>query len=118
MAKFSFGSIAFIMICLFIGGFVSTAFILPMIPQAQGIFAGIITGMIQMLILLVFGLASKTGFWGILWGSIMLLIGGILGGFITNYLALTGWFATITVLLVQAIILLFTGIAKGKGLKL
>lgn len=118
--KSSGGGLSFlwIMLLLYVGGILA-GFVLPSFAGAfsdNGWFTGLLTGIIQMALLTVLGFASggKLGLTTILFGGIIIFVGGIVGGYAAGYLNLSGWFNTILILLVQSLILGFAGFT-GRG---
>ena len=113
MKGINFGTIAFAVIALFIGGFLAS-WILPMMPiTLEGWSAGIFTGFIQMIMLAIFGLTGKMNIWTILLGGLIIFAGGLLGGFVAGLLGLSGLFATVIILAIQAIVLAMMGYVRG-----
>lgn len=117
MAKFNLMGIVFTMAILWIGGFIVGSFLLPMLPSITGWMAGIFTGIIQMALLAFLGMTTgKMHLTSILIGGLIIFAGGFIGGILVSIFGLTDIFATITILLIQTIMLSFTGYAaKGKG---
>ena len=115
MGKFDVGAFAFTMVLLYIGGLVAN-FLVPYLPFSEGYISGIVIGMVQMLMIVVFGLATrKFDLWSILTGGIIIFIGGLLGGMLVGYIKLDGLAATILVLAVQTAILMTFGLIKSRG---
>jgi len=114
-AKFNLWSFVLTMVFLYIGAFLA-GFIVPMFAANVGYWAGIFTGVIQVLLLSVFGvLSKKMGFVELATGGIVIFIGGILGGLAASYLNFQGIYATVIILAIQSMILTFTGFIKGGG---
>ena len=98
---------------LFAGSLLA-GYLLPMLPiTLDGWLLGILIGMVQMVVLVILGVTAGRGLMPILIGGILIFIGGILGGLLTGYMNLTGWYATIAVLFVQILVLMLTGFIKG-----
>lgn len=115
--KLEVGSILFTVLFLFLGGFLA-AFIIPMLPFGfTGLIASLLTGIIQILVLALFGmLSTKMSLWNVLIGAVIILAGSVIGGVVATWLGMAGLYATIIVLFIQAILLVFMGIVKGKGI--
>ena len=76
---------------------------------------GIVIGIIQALLLSVFGvLTGKMGLWNLVIVAIVIFVGGIVGGIAAGYFSLTGLYATIIILAIQTLILSFAGFLGGK----
>lgn len=113
--KINLWSFVLTMVFLYIGAFIA-GFIVPMFAANTGYWSGIFTGVIQVLILSVFGVFSKKmGFVELLTGGIVIFVGGILGSMAAGYLSFTGIYATVLILAIQTMMLLFTGFLKGGG---
>ena len=111
--KFDLGTYIITMGLLFLGGFVA-GYIIPWIPSSNPLVTGILTGIIQMTIIAFFGFASgKLDLLNVIIGGILIFIGGIAGGYLVSYLALTGYVATIIVLVVQVLFLSALGLLRG-----
>lgn len=104
------------MVVLYLGAMFA-GIMLPMLPLGFGGWAeGLMIALIQALILSVVGIVTgKLGFWNIAVCTGAIFAGGILGGFIAGYISLTGIFATVVVLAIQTIILMWAGLLKGRG---
>ena len=117
MKGFDITSFIFVMVLLYIGGFVG-GYIQNIIPffASGGWIGGILLGMVQMVLLAVVGLATgKLGFWTIIFGGIVIFVGGILGSYLTSFVNLSGLYATVLTLAVQTVILMFMGLVRGGG---
>jgi hypothetical protein len=110
------GSIVLAIVALWLGGFVA-GYIVPMIPTTTPWVPAIITAMIQIIVLTVFGLvAGKQDIMTLVVGGLLIFVAGIAGNFFTSYANLTGFYATIVVLVVQTVALMWAGYL-GKGSK-
>ena len=108
-------TLIFVMVALLLGSFIASMLI-GYLPDmfTSGWISGIVIGAIQILILSLFGLlAGKLGLWNILIGSILILVGGMIGGYITDMISMSGMIATVIVLAVQAVLLMTMGIVRG-----
>lgn len=105
----------FLMLFLWIGGFVASMAI-GFVPFAGNPYvAGIFTGVIQILIITVLGFATgKLDFMTILIGGVVCFIGSLLGGLAASMIGFSGIVATILVLAVQAGWLTTFGLIKGQ----
>ena len=113
--KFDIGSFVFTMVLLYVGGFAST-YITPMLPL-EGWVTGLVTAMIQVLILGLAGILTKQfDLVMLLVCGIAIFIGGIVGGLVASWMGMTGLMSTIILLAIQTLILSLTGYMKrGKS---
>lgn len=111
--KFSWSGLVFLMIFLYLGGLLS-AFIMPFFGSPTGYYGGFITGIIQVLILAIFGVLVSVDLMKIIIGAVMILLGGLFGGIIAETLGLVGFSQTIVILALQSIMLMATGLTKEK----
>lgn len=102
------------MIYLYIGAFIA-GFLMPFFGSPMGWYAGIMTGIIQIMILALLGVITKIDLWTIIVGVLMIFLGGIFGGLIAETFGLGGIFQTITILAIQSLFIIFTGFVKGAG---
>jgi len=118
MAKFEIGTLIFLIVALYLGGFLA-GFIIPYfgaIAVTTGWILGILTGIIQMLvIILLLGSTGKLSIWTLTIGGLIIFIGGIFGGFIADFVPVTGLVATLLILVVQSAALIMTGVVSSKG---
>ena len=112
--SFSFSALIFTMVFLYIGGFLA-GILLPTIGwTTSGIYGGLITALIQVIVLAFLGLIVKLDIWKLLIGVVMILVGGIIGGMVAEAINIGGFYSTFVVLGIQSACLLFTGVIKGK----
>jgi hypothetical protein len=113
--KFNLWNFVFIMVLLYVGGLLG-GYILPMVPMATGWLGSILLGMIQIALISIVGMASgKLSLWTIVLGGVVVFVGGILGGFVSDFIGMTGLYATIVTLAVQTAVLMMMGFVKGSG---
>lgn len=112
--KADMGSFIWIIVILLVGGFLGNFFI-NWSGFGTSWMQGLIIAFVQAILLAVFGiLMGKAGIMQIIYATVAIFVGGILGGLLIEYLAVTGLFQTFVVLAIQSVILIFTGLA-GKG---
>ena len=116
MGKFAMGTIFFVAIVLYFGGFIA-GFVVDYLPFMEDVWIkGIAIGMIQVAVLALVGLTSgKLGLWMLLIGSIVILVTGMIGGYVAGWLGFTGLFATFVIVIIQSIGLIAMGTVKGKA---
>jgi hypothetical protein len=105
-------SFVVLVILLFVGGIVA-GFFLPYVPVTEGWQKGIVMGMIQIVILAVFGFLIKFSLWNVLIGGFILMIGAVLGGYIVDLVGVTDVIATFLTLTVQALMLMALGLVRS-----
>lgn len=115
MQKFNFGSFLIAAILLLIGGFIA-GFLTPMFPMSlTGWAQGFVIALIQAFVLMLAMFSGKINLQTILISTIVIFVAGIAGGFLIDYIGLTGLIATLAIVMVQAIALTWAGVIKGKG---
>jgi len=104
---------------LWFGGMLG-GFVVSYMPWSSGSawIDGLIIGMVQVALLGLIGLTSgKISLWTLLFGAILIIIGGIAGGFLVDMVGFSDPLgATAIVLIVQTAMLMTFGIV-GKGKK-
>lgn len=110
------GSIVLAIVALWLGGFVA-GYIVPMIPVTTSWVPQILTAMIQIIVLTVFGLvAGKQDIMTLVIGGLIIFVAGIAGNFFVGFANLAGFYATIVILVIQTVALMWAGYL-GKGTK-
>ena len=115
--KFDPMNFVFIIVLLYVGGFIG-GYLGNYIPffATGGWIGGILLAMVQMVLLAVVGLATgKLGLWTVILGGVVIFVGGIIGGYLTDFVNLSGLYATVLTLAVQTMILMFMGLVRGGG---
>jgi len=117
MKGFDITSFIFIMVLLYLGGFIG-GYLQNWIPffATGGWIGGILLSMVQMVLITVVGLATgKLSFSTIIIGGIVIFVGGIVGSYLSGFVNLSGLYATVLTLAVQTVILMFMGLVRGGG---
>jgi hypothetical protein len=110
------GSIVLAIVALWLGGFVA-GYIVPMIPITTSWVPQILTAMIQIIVLTIFGLvAVKQDIMTLVIGGLIIFVAGIVGNFFVGFANLAGFYATIVILVIQTVVLMWAGYL-GKGTK-
>lgn len=101
------------MALLWVGGFVA-GYIVPLIPQATGFFALILAGVIQIVIVGLFGaLGKKLDLYSVVVGALVIFVGAMIGSYLATTINITGLFSTVVILAIQTLLLSMMGIIKG-----
>ncbi|MDH5481592.1 MAG: hypothetical protein OEY22_01740 [Candidatus Bathyarchaeota archaeon] len=112
MAKFDLGSFIVIILFLYLGGLFGML-VISALPSLPAYVQGILIAVLQMAILSFTIVMAKRDLMTLLWGGILIFIGGLTGGFISQYLDITQ-FVTFIVLAIQSILLIIAGFTKGQ----
>jgi len=114
--RMNFPVIVYTMILLYVGGIIG-GFLITSLPLAVGgnsWILGFLISLVQAIFLSVFGfLTSRLNITTLIISGLVIFVGGLLGAYLGGFLGLTGLYLTIMVLIVQTLILSFTGYLKG-----
>jgi hypothetical protein len=117
MRNFSWTTLIVTMVALYVGTLISL-FIIPVIPwPIYGLLQALLVGVIQMSILMVLGLLTgKTSIWTILIGGFIIIVSGMVGGYIADVVTASHHIPNAIIIVgVQTLALMVFGfVGKGK----
>jgi hypothetical protein len=114
-SKTNLTNIAIAMVVIYVGGILG-GLVLSNVPLGinNAWVSAFLIALVQAVLLSLIGLLSgKMGITTIIITAVILVLGGLIGGFVAGYLQFTDYIQLIIILLIQTLLLSFTGYLQG-----